>query len=164
MKLIKPSFEIIEQQDGLKGIYKQIELAGRICYKSEDKITDDSAKGFVDKMIKSNHTAMLEHGTVYLKLIRNSPLHDLNYFRIMELYTFYIHNKYSKVIKHTTDSYEIQYYITTNYRVIIENNRLKDLQYLCEPTEHHEKRYSVKIIADAGVMREFFRHKKLCVA
>lgn len=37
MKLIKPSFEIWEQPSGLEGVYKQIERAGRICYKSEDK-------------------------------------------------------------------------------------------------------------------------------
>lgn len=68
MKLIKPSFEIIEQQPGLEGIYKQIELAGRTCYRSSDKITEDSAKPFVDRMVKSGHGAMLEHGTVYLKI------------------------------------------------------------------------------------------------
>ena len=68
MKLIKPSFEILEQLPGLEGMYKQIELAGRTCYKSEDKITEDSAKEFVDRMIKSGHGAMLEHGTVYLSL------------------------------------------------------------------------------------------------
>ena len=67
MKLIKPSFEIIEQEPGLDGVYKQIELAGRTCYKSEDKITENSAKEFVDRMIKSGHGAMLEHGTVYLE-------------------------------------------------------------------------------------------------
>ena len=66
MKLIKQSFEILDQQCGLEGIYKQIELAGRTCYKSEDKITESSAKEFVDRMIKSGHGAMLEHGTVYL--------------------------------------------------------------------------------------------------
>lgn len=55
MKLIKPSFEIIEQQPGLEGIYKQIEQAGRTCYKSEDKITEDSAKGFVDRMTNAGH-------------------------------------------------------------------------------------------------------------
>lgn len=68
MKLIKPSFEIIKQQPGLEGVYKQIELAGRTCYRSEDKITPDSAKFFVDRMVKSGHGAMLEHGTVYLKI------------------------------------------------------------------------------------------------
>ena len=55
MKLIKPSFEIKEQQSGLDGLYKQIEWAGRHCYKSLDKITENSAKEFVDRMIKSGH-------------------------------------------------------------------------------------------------------------
>lgn len=55
MKLIKPYFEIIEQQPSLEGLYKQIELCGRVAYKSEDKITEDSYKGFVDKIIKLNH-------------------------------------------------------------------------------------------------------------
>ena len=68
MKLIKPKFEIIEQEPGLEGIYKAIELAGRTCYKSEDKITPVSAEEFVNRMIKSGHGAMLEHGTVYLRI------------------------------------------------------------------------------------------------
>ena len=42
-----------------------IEKIGRTCYKSEDKITEDSAKGFVSRLIKSKHWAMLEHETVY---------------------------------------------------------------------------------------------------
>ena len=68
MKLIKPKFEIIEQEPGLEGIYKAIELAGRTCYKSEDKITPVSAEEFVNRMIKSGHHAMLEFGTVYLRI------------------------------------------------------------------------------------------------
>lgn len=50
-------------------------------------------------------------------------------------------------------------YITMNYRHIIENNWLEDLQYLCEPTEYHEKRITVKFTTDQGVMREFTRHR-----
>lgn len=68
MRLIKQGFEIIEQPLGLEGMYKMIEMAGRTCYKSEDKITETSAKEFVDRMIKSGHGAMLEHGTVYLRI------------------------------------------------------------------------------------------------
>ena len=69
MRLIKPSVEIIKQEEyDLNHIFKFIELAGRTCYKSEDKITEDSAKKFVDRMIKSGHGAMLEHGTVYLTI------------------------------------------------------------------------------------------------
>lgn len=44
MKISKPSFEIWEQQSGINGVYKQIERAGRVCYKSENKMTDSSAK------------------------------------------------------------------------------------------------------------------------
>ena len=66
MKIQKPSFEIWLQQPGLDGIYRQIERAGRVCYKSEDHCTADSARPFVERMVKSDHTAMLEHGTVYL--------------------------------------------------------------------------------------------------
>lgn len=55
MRLIKPSYQIIEQKSGLDGVYKIIEQAGRVCYKSEDKITETSAKEFVDRMIASKH-------------------------------------------------------------------------------------------------------------
>ena len=68
MKLCKPLFEIWEQSAGLEGVYKQIERVGRVCYKSENKITEDSAKPFVDRMIKSGHGAMLEFGTIYLRI------------------------------------------------------------------------------------------------
>ena len=68
MRLINPSFEIWEQEPGLEGIYKAIERAGRVCYRSEDKITEDSAKPFVDRIIKSKHGSVLEHGTVYLAI------------------------------------------------------------------------------------------------
>ena len=164
MKLIKPSYNIIEQQPGLLGIYKQIERAGRICYKSEDKITDDSAEVFVQKMVDSKHYAMLEHGTVYLEIQHTSPIHDNNYFKAMDLFVFYTRNPYSKVVTKTWNNYKMYYYITTNLRVIIENNRDSDLQYLCKSTEYHEKRHTVHFIADAGVMREFFRHRVFSMA
>ncbi|MEE1517529.1 MAG: hypothetical protein UF228_08030, partial [Lachnospiraceae bacterium] len=67
MKLINSSFEILEQAPGIQGVKKQIERAGRTCYKSEDKITDTSCEEFVNRMVNSGHGAMLEHGTVYLK-------------------------------------------------------------------------------------------------
>lgn len=146
MKLIKPGFVIIEQEPGLDGIHKQIELAGRTCYKSEDRITIDSAKGFVDRMIKSGHGAMLEHGTVYLKV----PKTDTAYVVGMK----YERNKYSKSNYVSGD-----FHITTNLRVIVENGWMDDLQYLCEPTEYHEKRYTVKFTCDRGVTHEFVRHR-----
>lgn len=165
MKLIKPSVEILEQSSGLDGIYKQIEIAGRTCYKSEENITEDSAKGFVDRMIKSGHGAMLEHGTVYLTYridYNSNPLsngYDEN--REREVKSFinkYYSNKHSKV-NHYNIHYANYIAITTNYRVLVENNWLDDLQYLCEPTEYHEKRITVKFICDRGVSHELVRHR-----
>lgn len=164
MRLIKPSYNIIEQQPGLLGIYKQIEYAGRICYKSHNKITEDSAEAFVQKMVDSKHGGILEHGTVYLEVQHTSPIHDNNYFRAMDLFIFYTRNPYSKVVTKTWDNYKMHYYITTNLRVIIENNRDSDLQYLCKPTEYHEKRHTVHFVADIGTMREFFRHRVFSLA
>ena len=159
MRLIKPSFQIIEQSSGIEGVYKQIELVGRTCYKSEDKITEDSAKGFVERMIKSGHGAVLEHGTVYLKyeeeLVRGIQECDI-------IFRKYKYNKYSaytnsRITK--SDRTIIGGYVTTNLRVLIENNWLDDLQYLCEPTEYHERRITVKFICDRGVSHEFVRHR-----
>mgnify|MGYP000171596296 CR=1 FL=1 len=166
MKLIKPSYEIWEQPAGLEGIYKQIEKAGRVCYKSEDKITEDSAKGFVDRMIKSGHGAMLEHGTVYLK-VTNKGLSLDNYDK-NQVENKYISNPYSKVIfgKYPKyNSYEEkleatqEVYITTNYRVLVENGWLDDLQYICEPTEHHEKRVCVRYTSDIHFYKDCTRHR-----
>ena len=155
MKLIKQSFEILDQQCGLEGIYKQIEIAGRTCYKSEDKITEDSAKEFVDRMIKSGHGAMLEHGTVYLAI----PISE---WKCTDDYRdSYISNPYSNVKDCLVDweNNEGTVYITTNLRVLVENGWLDDLQYICEPTEYHEKRITVKFITDQGILREFTRHR-----
>lgn len=74
MKLIKSNCEILSQENNLEGIYKQIEIAGRTCYKSENKITEDSSIKFVQMLIDRGHTAMLEHGTIYLKI----PIEEYN--------------------------------------------------------------------------------------
>ena len=152
MKLIDSKVEIIEQQSGLEGVYKQIELAGRVCYKSEDKITEDSAKGFVDRMINSKHGAMLEHGTVYL-LIRDCDETDIH---INE----YMSNPHTKV-----NSVGNWWYITTNLRVLVENDWMRDLlYYLSEPTEHHEKRTTARFTCDRGVSHEIVRHRVMSFA
>lgn len=147
MKLIKPSFEIWEQEPSLEGIYKQIERAGRVCYKSEDKIAEGTAKAFVDRMIASGHGAMLEHGTVYLEI----PDYGVSRLKFEK----YMRNPYSTSISSDVDSS----YITTNLRVLVENGWLNDLEYQCEPTEYHEKRITVKFVCDRGVSHEFVRHR-----
>lgn len=173
MKLIESSVQIIEEKDP----YKMIELVGRTCYKSEDKITENSAKEFVDRMIKLGHGAMLEHGTIYL----NVP--EQTYTETLEdefgkfnnpnngLVDRYRKNKYSKVNSVAADE-ELRkkypkvrpfklthHYITTNLRVIVENGWEEDLEWQCEPTEHHEKRITAKFTCDRGVSHEFVRHR-----
>lgn len=150
MRLINSGLEILEQQPGLDGMYKQIELAGRTCYKSEDKITEDSAKAFVDRMIKSGHGAMLEHGTIYLTMQYGGTSRKES--DAIEKYT---KNKYSKYNQDTDG----RYYITTNLRVLVENDWLDDLKYICEPTEYHEKRVTVKWTCDRVTGESFLRHR-----
>lgn len=157
MKLIKPKAELLLQQPGLEGVYKQIELAGRTCYKSIDKITEDSAKPFVDRMINSNHLAMLEHGTVYLKI----SIPKKAWFK--SVVDKYYGNPHSKV-NNTFDDYDYHYFITTNYRVLIENGWLDDLKYMCVPTEYHEKRYTFRLTTSIGVTRELNRHRVNSIA
>ena len=157
MRIIKPSFEIWDQEEGLEGIYKQIERAGRVCYKSEDKITEDSAKDFVDRMIKLGHGAMLEHGTVYLKIPFGKML-DNGEFENEALACWFVDNPYSWV-KTGGVGTEDCWYVTSNYRVLIEKDLLHTLQYLCEPTEYHEKRVTIHFVCDRGVSHEFVRHR-----
>lgn len=170
MKLIKPSFEIWEQTAGLEGVYKQIERAGRVSHKSEDRITEDSAKTFVERMKEMKHLSTCEFGTIYLyyKVDESSTM-------VKEIIDFYKNNQYSKVkcIKHYSNTYSecgmgrlydieySEYFITTNLRVCLENNRQEYLtNALCEPTEYHEKRYTVKFICDRAILAEFTRHRK----
>lgn len=154
MRLIKQGFEIIEQPSGLEGMYKMIEMAGRTCYKSEDKITETSAKEFVDRMIKSGHGAMLEHGTVYLDMPNSAGNYDL--------VPFFASNPYSELIVVPLED-RVHNYVTTNFRVIIENfaeEYIPDiLQYWCEPTEYHKKRYTVKWTIDRVTGESFLRHR-----
>ena len=157
MRLIESSVQIIEEKDP----YKMIELAGRTCYKSEDKITENSAKEFVDRMIKLGHGAMLEHGTVYLAyLVFYQDVDNENNLTPEHIFYKYQSNKYSKVkVVPYSWSGEDAVYVTTNLRVLVENNWLDDLQYQVDPTEHHEKRITAKFICDRGVSHEFVRHR-----
>ena len=152
MKLVKPTFEIIKQESGINGIYKHIERAGRTCYHSQDRITSDSAKEFYDRMVKSKHWAMLEHGTVYLAVPRFVvSAHDLpvynDWHRLIE-------NKYSRA-----DFDGEYYFITTNMRVLVEHEWLYALKYLVEPWQYHERRYTVKFTTGIDITREFNRHR-----
>ena len=152
MIIIKPKFEIIEQQydgDLLKNMFQHIEKCGRTCYKSEDKITDTSYEKFIKMLTDSEHGAMLEHGAVYLWMKYGKDRDQSHHIEK------YLNNPYVKY-RNIYDNF----FITTNYRVMVENNWLDDLQYMCKPTEHHEKRHTVRFTCDIGVSREFNRHRK----
>ena len=173
MRLLNQSCEAFVQKysndplEYMNLMYKHIERCGRTCYRSSDKITEDSAKPFVDRMINSKHFAMLEHGTIYLKWQQTSYLDgmygDDRYYDSNPL-AKYKDNKYSIINKvessfgynHVDNS---TYYVTTNYRVLIENNWLDDLKYLCEPTEHHKKRYTLFCTTALHCYKDLTRHR-----
>ena len=149
MKLIKPSVEIRVQKAGEDGLFEHIEWAGRHCYKSHDKTTADSARAFVGRIAKSGHGSVLEHGTIYLAI----PADDMPAEMLI--------NPYIRCVRCDTPAIENWYAVTTNYRVIVENNWDMYLMYECDPTSAHEKRMTVKFTCDRGVSHEFVRHRKM---
>lgn len=180
MNLVYPTAELLRQEDGRDGIYKQIERAARTCYKSEG----NKGKEFVDKLIENKHTAMLEHGTVYLTLMLGSPVHDPNYvvnFHIKQSIISSPYTKYKSVdydvareapdkIREYINNYGPTrvYYITTNLRVLYENFEDRDREHILDlfldNPSLHPKRYSVKVTCDRGVSHEIVRHRKFSFA
>lgn len=68
MKIIKAGYEILDELNG-QNILKKIELCGRVCYKSEDKSTEESAEDFVRSIIKRGHESVLEHFSFSVRFI-----------------------------------------------------------------------------------------------
>lgn len=161
MELIKPSVEIWEQGTTLEDMWKHIARCTRVCYQSTPKNDGETDEEFIKRVIlRPNsstgelnfdkiHGAMLEHGTVYLTLKTVCP-GDEGY----DLYEKYRYNKYSKAI--VKQGFVC---ITTNLRVLYENNWLEDLDYVTSPTEYHFKRVTVSFTTNIGVTREFNRHR-----
>ena len=147
MRLIKQYCELIDSSD----YKKTIELAARVCYKSEDKICEGSADKMVDMLIKNNHGAMLEHGTIYLRFPGEALYYDLHFSN----YGKYNSNKYSTAKRGNYGDL----LVTTNYRVIVENGWEDDLKFMCKPTDLHDKRITVKFITSIGIVRELLRHR-----
>lgn len=160
MKLIDSSYEIFDQISSFEDALKMVEKAGRVCYKSEDKITEDSYKRFVDMIKNNKHTAMLEHATIYL--YRKSEYGGGGSDDIDLMYARYNSNKFSDA--RLTFNGKKEVFITTNYRVIIDNAWEDDLEYFCAPTENHVKRYTVKFTFDIGLSREAIRHRLMSFA
>lgn len=174
MELIKPSAEIWEQGTTLDDMWKHIARCTRVCYQSTPKNDGETDEEFVKRVIlrpdsstgelnfDKIHGAMLEHGTVYLTV----PMYDAN---VNFAYQRYFYNKYSKIKEYVEkEGWATRdkdcYYITTNLRVIYENNWLDDLQYICSPTKYHIKRVTVSFTTNIGVSREFNRHRVNSIA
>ena len=148
MEFIDIDVKPLYQEEGEKGINRLIERAGRTCYKSTDRITDDSADIFVGRMIKNEHYAMLEHGTVYLIIPDSTHLWLADAF---------MGNKYTKCRRHDGCTY-----VTTNLRVIVENKYLNEhyRDFLVDkPSEFHPKRLTINFKCSIGVSRETNRHR-----
>lgn len=162
MKLINQSFEILEQKDfTIIGIKKFIERCGRVCYKSQDRITDNSYEKFVDMLEKRDHARPLEFGTVHLKM----PWSNFNNF-----VGFCISKGFwdSCWIKYNIDreSEDKMVYITTNYRYYKKLVTLKPLYgyidieefFTEEDNKFYPKRYTIHFITSRGIMDEFRTH------
>lgn len=153
MKLIKQNFEILEQKDfSLIGIKKFIERCGRVCYKSEDKITDDSYEKFVNMLEKRDHARPLEFGTVHLQMYI-SDFHKLRD-------TLCINNMWNDqwIKYHYAGNLT---YVTTNYRyylAIIKVFPSAEKDFVPQDDELYPKRYTVHFITSRGIMDEFRTH------
>ena len=156
MKLIKQSFEILEQKDfTLVGIKKFIERCGRVCYKSEDKITDTSYERFVRMLQNRDHARPLEFGTVHLKMILPDFLGFMNSLLTLGILNdIWIKSAYSGDV----------IYITTNYRYYLDiTKHLPNVReyFTEEDNEYYPKRYTVHFITSRGIMDEFRTHVEL---
>lgn len=156
MKLINQSYEICNQTDfSMSSIYKHIEKCTRVAYKSEDKITEDSATSFVNKLLNMRHLAPMEFGTVHFRMpitLLKTFAEDLMYYNLYNM----------EWIKcKAIDNYA---YFTTNYRhwlVMIDKiNYLKDY-FTEEDNEYYPKRYTVKLITNRAVSHEVVRHRTM---
>lgn len=153
MKLINQSFEILEQKDfTITGIKKFIERCGRVCYKSEDRITDDSYEKFVNMLVKRDHARPLEFGTVHLQMYI-SDFHKLRD-------TLCINNIWNDqwIKYHYAGNLT---YVTTNYRyylAIIKVFPSAEEDFDPQDDELYPKRYTVHFITSRGIMDEFRTH------
>jgi len=104
MKIIEPYFEILDPIDG-NAILQKFERAGRICYKSEDRIAPGSAPDFISRIIKSGHHSVIEHVSITVRLVSDRGVtHELvrhrlaSYSQESTRYANYISDRFGKEI------------------------------------------------------------------
>lgn len=158
MKLINQSYEICKTHGyTLQDVYKDIERAARVSYKSEDKITEDSAEKMVQRLISMEHYSPLEFGTIYLKIKTTTCTKMIGNVTgcFAKPWVYY------SAVSEIEDEGTTYYYITTNYRFIVENKLECLLQYMCAPTKYHQRRTTVKFITNRAVSHELVRHRSM---
>lgn len=167
IKVVNPSVEIWNQ-DGytLDAIWKHIARCARVCYQSVPKDNDETDYDFIVRTllkgkdivnrryyniekIKNCHLSVFEHGTVHLK------------YRLFIIKDFaqaskFINNHYSKTKEN--DGY---LYVTTNMRVLIENNWMDELEFVDTTPNcpYYYERATINFITDIGASRELNRHR-----
>lgn len=166
MNIIKATFKISEQQYNketlIEDMFKHIEICGRTCYKSDDKITETSYQKFIENLEKLEHGAMLEHGTLYLTIPLGTPVDDPQYIWKMDIVRFFSSNKFSKVNSEVVNEnvdVEIKgygmrtqasatfYYITTNWRVIFENKDKLFVKYFTSNFNSKKENFKDSILS-----------------
>lgn len=156
MKLIKQSFEILEQKDfTVKGIKQFVERCARVSYKSEDRMTDTSYEKFVGMLESRDHARPLEFGTVHIKM-SEAQFECLQTLLMDKVYNDYW-IKYNIIDTEDEDNC----YITTNYRYYLELCKYdKGVPEYLDPSDNplYPRRYTVHMILDRGVMDEFRTH------
>ena len=157
MKLIKQSFEILEQKDfTLKGIKQFIERCARVSYKSEDRMTDTSYEKFVGMLGSRDHARALEFGTVHLRM-SDAQFSDLQ----AALLRGKVYNDYWVKYNIIATVDEDNCYATTNYRYYLEMCKYATwlpMYFDTSDSPLYPKRYTVHMILDRGVMDEFRTH------
>lgn len=157
MKIIKPKVVQWHCINTVDHIWEHAARCARVCYQSQPMKSGESGKDFLLRTIakngfkkdKSSHMSVLEHATVYLTI--NKGLYS-------DIYRRYNTNSYSKVNAIYSNGRFISY-ITTNLRVLVENNWLDDLRFIASDISKHHKRYTFSIITNIGVSRELNRHR-----
>lgn len=164
IELIDPKVELIQSENP----YKVAELCGRVCYKSEARITDDSWKEFLLKLAKNGHTAMLEHATLYLDFSYDEEQYD-------EIIQEVVSSPYSSSLFEDCAEGNGKWHVTTNLRVLFEvikshyvpqSEEVAFEKALVFAQDHEARditkctpRITIKFTCDRGVSHELVRHR-----
>lgn len=145
IRFVQPWVKEIPQPTTLEEAFRLGELAGRISHRSEGKITPDSWVNFIKKMEKLNHLSVLEFVPMYLSVPFNVPTKELE----ENEHTMTLYMNDGKLI-------------TTNYRVLVENDWTDMVKYW-KVTPQHYLRHMFHVQTSIEITREWNRHRKLSI-